>query len=107
MEREVPGVEPEVVAVINPKIIAGSGPVDYEWEGCLSIPGWGCAARALVSRRRIYGLIPRFRTVRVRYDTRSGRQVEETLDGFTARIFQHETDHLNGLLLTDRITHPK
>lgn len=59
-------------------------------EGCLSIPGWA-------------GRVPRFTNIIVSYtDPNTMKTVRETVDGFTAVIFQHEIDHLDGILYTDR-----
>ncbi|MBO4230679.1 MAG: peptide deformylase [Bacteroidales bacterium] len=59
-------------------------------EGCLSIPGWA-------------GSVPRFTNIIVSYtDPNTMKTVRETVDGFTAVIFQHEIDHLDGVIYTDR-----
>ncbi|MBT3504856.1 MAG: peptide deformylase, partial [Piscirickettsiaceae bacterium] len=60
------------------------------WEGCLSVPG-------------LRGLVSRSNRIRVRYLTWEGDQVETEYDSFIARIFQHEFDHLQGKLFTDRV----
>ena len=60
------------------------------WEGCLSIPGYR-------------GIVNRSDTIVINYDTFEKQDITETVSGFTAVIFQHETDHLNGILYTDRI----
>ena len=80
----------EPTAVINPQIISASTPMVKDWEGCLSVPGF----RALV---------PRHQTVMTRYTDRSGQQVDVEYSGFLARVFQHELDHLNGLIYLDRV----
>jgi len=74
---------------VNPEIIAGEGAQEGE-EGCLSLPGINCK----IKRKRI---------VTVRALDRDGNEFEETFEDLPARIFQHETDHLNGKLLTDRM----
>jgi peptide deformylase len=88
MER---GEEPsEPVAIINPEIMPlGSETVD-DWEGCLSIPD-------------IRGMVPRFREIRVRAFDREGERIELRAKGFSARVIQHETDHLDGILFFDRM----
>ncbi len=83
-----PTMEP--TAMINPEIIAGSGEIELGWEGCLSVPGWR-------------GLVPRDRMIEVKYLTRDGELVQQELTGFVARIFQHELDHLDGILFPDRV----
>lgn len=76
--------------VINPKIISRSDEMIKEWEGCLSIPG-------------IRGLVPRHKSLVVEYTTRNGDKETEELEGFIARIFQHEYDHLKGIVILDRL----
>jgi peptide deformylase len=85
---DAPLMRPEVV--INPEIIERSAELVKDWEGCLSIPG-------------IRGLVPRHRRIRVRYRTAEGRAVEREFDDFVARIFQHEDDHLRGIVFLDRL----
>ena len=64
------------------------------WEGCLSIPG-------------IRGEVPRHRRIRVRYQDAAGQQVEREFTDFVARIFQHEHDHLHGIVFLDRLESPR
>jgi peptide deformylase len=59
------------------------------WEGCLSVPGYR-------------GLVPRYQTISVEYLNREGNLEQGELTDFVARIFQHELDHLNGILFVDR-----
>ncbi|MGK7935815.1 MAG: peptide deformylase [Xenococcaceae cyanobacterium] len=77
-------------AMINPKIIAHSDEKSKDWEGCLSVPG-------------LRGKISRYRTIEVEYCNRDGQLQQEVLTDFVARIFQHELDHLNGLVFLDRL----
>ncbi|HEX9022908.1 MAG TPA: peptide deformylase [Geobacteraceae bacterium] len=84
-----PAMEP--TAMLNPKLINASSETEKGWEGCLSIPG-------------IRGPVSRHKRVRVRYLDRKGEIHEEEYEGFLARIFQHEFDHLNGLVFLDRLT---
>jgi peptide deformylase len=80
---------PAVVAV-NPEIVpAGTEMVDG-WEGCLSIPD-------------IRGRVPRARSITLRALNRKGERIELPLQDFPARVVQHETDHLNGLVYLDRM----
>jgi peptide deformylase len=76
-------------AYINPEIIESIGSETVE-EGCLSIPG----IRAEVERPF---------TIKVRYQNLEGETVMEELEGLHARVFQHEHDHLHGILFVDRI----
>lgn len=80
----------EPTAMINPRIIAHSSEVVKGWEGCLSVPG-------------IRGLVPRYEAICVSYTDRYGKLQKQDLTGFVARIFQHEYDHLDGVLFVDRV----
>jgi peptide deformylase len=76
---------------INPELVAEEGEAwDYE-EGCLSIP----SIRAPVSRAS---------TIRLRYQDLDWKQHEQEFSGLAARVIQHEYDHLEGVLFTDRIS---
>ncbi len=75
---------------LNPEITGSHGTLAEGMEGCLSIPG-----RA--------GQVMRYREITVRYnDPETFDIIEETVSGYTAVIFQHEADHLDGILYTDR-----
>ncbi|MFQ5965030.1 MAG: peptide deformylase [Candidatus Scalinduaceae bacterium] len=89
---DTPKMEPEVI--IQPKIISHSDEVIKDWEGCLSIPG-------------IRGLVPRYKSINVEYLARDGEKKEKEFTNFIARIFQHEYDHLNGLVFLDRLENVK
>lgn len=89
IDRKLINEEWEAQAYINPEILDTQGLDTYE-EGCLSIPG----IRAEVDRPfKIW----------VKYQTVEGKVVEEELEGLLARVFQHEYDHLDGILFIDRI----
>ncbi|MBI4782797.1 MAG: peptide deformylase [Oscillatoriophycideae cyanobacterium NC_groundwater_1537_Pr4_S-0.65um_50_18] len=83
-----PTMSPTVM--INPRLLSHSQEKVKDWEGCLSIPG-------------IRGLVPRYRAIAVEYTTLDGTIQQQTLTDFVARIFQHEFDHLSGLVFLDRI----
>lgn len=83
-----PSMEP--TAMINPKIIASSTEIVKGWEGCLSIPG-------------IRGLVPRSQAIEVEYTNRNGKVQKQELTDFVARIFQHECDHLDGIVFLDKL----
>ncbi|MFH0753255.1 MAG: peptide deformylase [Candidatus Omnitrophota bacterium] len=74
--------------VINPEIIQASSKETVLEEGCLSFPG-------------IHIKIKRPESVRVRYMTERGEMVEVDISGIAAKIYQHETDHLNGRMIID------
>lgn len=76
---------------INPKIVWRSELLRKGMEGCLSIPE---------DRGDVY----RNYTIKITYFDLNGNFKEEIVEGFTAVVFQHEADHLNGILFTDRIT---
>lgn len=76
-------------AIVNPRIVEQSGTVTYE-EGCLSIPDF-------------YYPIERARQITVEAQTVEGDDQVMTLDGIASRLFQHEIDHLDGVLFIDRI----
>lgn len=80
----------EPTPMINPQLISHSGEVVKDWEGCLSVPG-------------IRGLIPRYRLIEVEYTRPDGKHVRQEMSDFVARIFQHELDHLNGMVFLDRL----
>lgn len=82
--------EMEPTAMINPQILANSSELVTDWEGCLSIPG-------------IRGLVPRYQAIEVEYNDRNGKLHKQELTDFAARIFQHELDHLNGIVFVDRL----
>lgn len=79
-----------LMALINPEITPIGTAVEEDWEGCLSIPD-------------IRGKVPRVREIQVRAYDRRGRRLEVNAKGFTARVIQHETDHLDGVLFFDRM----
>ena len=79
-----------LMAIINPEItVIGEDVVD-DWEGCLSIPD-------------IRGRVPRAREIDVKAYDHKGRRITLRARGFTARVIQHETDHLDGVLFFDRM----
>lgn len=83
--------------LINPKIVKKSFAKVIMEEGCLSIPG-------------IYGNVKRPKKVRVNYLDRDGKQQTIEADDFLSRVIQHEIDHLDGILFTDKVveyTHEK
>jgi peptide deformylase len=84
------GEEAEPVVVINPDISVVGSDIVEDWEGCLSIP-------------EIRGRVPRAREIRVRAMDRKGERIELRAHDFPARVIQHETDHLDGVLFFDRM----
>jgi peptide deformylase len=78
------------MALINPEITLLTEPTHEGWEGCLSIPD-------------VRGLVPRAAEVRVQAFDRQGKKLTFNASGLTARVIQHETDHLDGVLFMDRM----
>jgi peptide deformylase len=85
----------EIWTMFNPEIIEHSSELNTEFsEGCLSYPG-------------LFLKIPRYKSVKVRFQAIGGQFVEQELTGLTAVCFQHELDHLNGIVYTDRVSRIK
>jgi len=80
----------KVLALINPEVEPIGKEQVEDWEGCLSIP-------------EIRGRVRRARDIRVKAYDRDGLRVELKAHGYFARVIQHETDHLDGLLFIDRM----
>ena len=84
------GDDVEASVVINPVITPVDAKIVEGWEGCLSIP-------------EIRGRVPRAHKIVVKALDRNGRTVEIEAEDFAARVIQHETDHLDGVLFLDRM----
>ena len=76
--------------LINPEIIPLSDDKEEGWEGCLSLPG-------------MRALVPRYTKIRYRGYDQTGELFSRDVDGFHARVVQHECDHLEGILYPQRI----
>ncbi|HLX28874.1 MAG TPA: peptide deformylase [Casimicrobiaceae bacterium] len=83
--EEVPYTE-----LVNPVITPLTDELEDGWEGCLSVPG-------------LRGVVPRYRKVRYRGLAPDGAKIEREVEGFHARVVQHECDHLDGILYPMRI----
>lgn len=81
----------KVWAVLNPEIVKASEEMVMGIEGCLSIPN-------------LVGEVERHESVQIKGLNRHGKPMKIKAEGWLARIFQHEIDHLNGILFTDRAT---
>ena len=90
-DEEKEGASKKVWAVINPEIVKSSEETLMGVEGCLSIPG-------------LVGEVERHAAIQVKGLNRHGQPVKIKAEGWLARIFQHEIDHLNGILFPDRAT---
>jgi peptide deformylase len=89
-DREGEDEDTEPIAIINPEITPVGSDIVEGWEGCLSIPD-------------IRGRVPRAREITVRGLDRRGSVFELRVHDFPARVIQHETDHLDGILFFDRM----
>ena len=76
--------------LINPVLTPLSDETEEDWEGCLSIPG-------------LRGLVPRWKRLHYRGFDPQGQPIERSVEGFHARIVQHECDHLDGVLYPMRM----
>ncbi len=82
------------ISVINPRIISVGKRTKQYFEGCLSVPNmWGEVRRAT--------------NIKVSYQDSGGKSITVSLKGIPAWIFQHEIDHLNGILFSDRVLEQK
>ncbi len=83
---------PETI-LINPMLTVMSSTLEESWEGCLSVPG-------------LRGLVPRYLEVRYQGFDLEGNVIDRTVNGFHARVVQHECDHLFGMLYPQRLRNP-
>jgi peptide deformylase len=89
--KEPKEVEPKLYVMVNPEIVKSSPETVMGVEGCLSIPV-------------LVGEVERAQEVRIKGYNRRGQPMKLKADGWLARIFQHEIDHINGVVFTDRAT---
>lgn len=90
LQLAVIGIEGEEIVIMNPKILAYGTKKDNIWEGCLSLPG-------------VRGVVPRPTSIVAQYMDEQGETIKWKVEGFLARVFQHEIDHLNGTVYVDRM----
>ncbi|MDD2516087.1 MAG: peptide deformylase [Candidatus Gracilibacteria bacterium] len=79
----------KTIYMINPEIVELSGNIVIGDEGCLSVPGF-------------VGEVDRYYRAKVNYLDGKGKKIGMVLEGFPARVFQHESDHLEGILFVDK-----
>jgi len=89
-EREISTEKFEEKVLINPKIINTSKETEIDWEGCLSVPDQ-------------YGRVSRPVKIKIKYQDETGKEKKLNATGFFARVIQHEIDHLNGILFTEKV----
>ena len=90
IEEEPLPSDAEPMVFINPVITPVGNDTRDDWEGCLSVPD-------------MRGRVPRARVIKVTAMDRSGAKIEIASQDFPARVIQHETDHLDGVLFLDRM----
>jgi len=76
--------------LVNPTLTTLDSEQEEGWEGCLSVPG-------------MRGLVPRYRRLRYQGFDAVGAPIDRTVEGFHARVVQHEVDHLDGILFPQRV----
>jgi peptide deformylase len=87
-----PDAEPVPFTVlVNPKLTFLTREVEQDWEGCLSVPG-------------MRGVVPRYTKLRYTGTDENGAPIDRIVEGFHARVVQHECDHLDGILYPQRMT---
>ncbi len=91
--KEIDGTR-DLFVLVNPEIVWKSEEMVTGIEGCLSIPGW-------------VGEVSRHKSIRVKAQDRNGKHIRMRLHDWTARIVQHEVDHLDGVLYIDKLTKPE
>ncbi len=85
------GYDEDFSAIINPKILSYSKQTKKYFEGCLSIPN-------------IWGEVKRYTSIKVSYQDITGNNITKILKGVPAWIFQHEIDHINGIVIADHLS---
>ena len=88
--EDIAGAEAPLTVLINPILEPLGDETVAVWEGCLSLPG-------------LRGLVPRYAHLRYRGVDLVGAPIDRTVDGFHARVVQHECDHLDGILYPQRM----
>ncbi len=83
--------EPGLTILANPVLEPLGDEITEDWEGCLSVPG-------------LRGKVPRYNHLRYHGTDISGEAIDRTVEGFHARVVQHECDHLDGILYPQRMT---
>jgi peptide deformylase len=80
----------EFEVLINPKIVKTYKETEYGFEGCLSV-------------KDVYGLVSRYKKIKIQAVNEYGKEIRQIVNGFKARLIQHEIDHLQGILFVDLI----
>ena len=93
-ERYPEAEEVPFTVLINPVITPLTQEKEDDWEGCLSVPG-------------MRGVVPRYKTINYKGFDQYGNEIDRDVEGFHARVVQHECDHLFGILYPSRIENMK
>ena len=93
-ERYPDAEEVPFTVLINPVITPLNQEKEDDWEGCLSVPG-------------MRGVVPRYKTINYKGFDQYGNEIDRDVEGFHARVVQHECDHLFGILYPSRIENMK
>ena len=93
-ERYPDAEEVPFTVLINPVITPLTQEKEDDWEGCLSVPG-------------MRGVVPRYKTINYKGFDQYGNEIDRDVEGFHARVVQHECDHLLGILYPTRIENMK
>ena len=93
-ERYPEAEEVPFTVLINPVITPLNQEKEDDWEGCLSVPG-------------MRGVVPRYKTINYKGFDQYGNEIDRDIEGFHARVVQHECDHLFGILYPSRIENMK
>lgn len=86
--------EIEITAMINPNWKKVSDDIDVQYEGCMSVPS-------------IRGKVERYKNIELTYYNENGEKIVKKLNGFFARLVQHECDHLDGIVFLEKVKGPK
>ena len=82
--------EIEITAMINPNWKKVSDDTDVQYEGCMSVPS-------------IRGKVERYKNIELTYYNENGEKIVKKLNGFFARLVQHECDHLDGIVFLEKV----
>lgn len=93
-KKHRPELETFSQVIINPEVVKGIGKKEAMWEGCLS---FGAA------NSPVFAKAMRYKKIQARFHDEHGVLHDEELSGFAAHVFQHEVDHLNGILFPTRV----
>ena len=86
-------VSTPLIEMINPRLVSAAETLNEDWEGCFSIPG-------------IMAKVSRPDTIEIEFQDLEMNIVRQKFEGYTARVIQHELDHLNGKLFVDKVQSP-